>query len=1081
MSDPKELFRMDEEAREKIRKRIDRNYFVEAGAGSGKTSCLVDRMTAMVESGIDVSRICAITFTKAAANEFYARFQKKLSERSRESDKGTTPESRARCREALKDLDLCFMGTIDSFCFTILQEHPAEAGVPFNAGVRAEDEMVDVWKREYARILGGEYLDEELEALAQDFVRIQEKPESVFLNCLKKLWGVRNGEIVFEGLEGTKPYELIKPLQDEIVPLLEWVLENEDWQSGITAKDPVKAFEELKKNIQMLKAPWVENFGQAMKILDGLKLLRISLEADVETGHRYAEKYFQVHLTRNRPAWYELVPGKNPDPESYPYVKALNRLQDLQYQTAMEFVTKAMAKMEKELKRQGTLSFFDCLYTLRDMLREDVKRDGRLIRHIAERHSYFLIDEFQDTNPMQAEVFFLLSAVEPDENWRECVPRLGSLFIVGDPKQSIYRFNQADIPAYRKVKELFRDDVGEVLYLTRNFRSTTTMKEWFNERFSEILSVDSEDRCLFHEIPMGEDEKPEDFSGVFRYTSRVGKDTPREEKDPWQVADQISRLVKNPEIIIRDKESGKPRELSFGDVMVITPTKTSLEEISKELSERRIPFRVEGKVVFKESPSFVAACDLFRYYGAPFESYYTLRGKRILRDGEAVPALQKSARWMSHTVLFRTILEEHRVFERFGFGNMEVTYYGLELLREAEQAGDLPTRKEAIRFLDGLLENPDIERSISLEYNSDRVHVANLHKIKGLESEAVILAKPYRQNKAPEFRTEYLAGEPRTYLFKIETGNGNNWDKRTIKTSGFKEECEAETESLAAEGDRLLYVAATRARSILVISEGLTEGGNVSNANPWNPLLKGVHHTLPDRAEPLNTEAEIVTAGDLAGEEDRIEIDGSSCKEASYHLLRPSKLELKSRISSEDDFEDREDEEIRTRDLMRNAARTGTLVHRLMEVLVKSRDTILPEAAVEGVLSEFGVEEAEYRSLLEKVCQQIRSGGYPQENGGPADILRELLSAEEVYCEMPFCFSEEGAEDRPETLWHGVMDVVYRKAGKWHIVDYKTNAEEEGLDEKYEGQLQAYEKAFRILNQDEGTAEAVARVYHIDV
>ena len=1068
MSDPKELLRMDEEAREKIRTRIDQNFFVEAGAGSGKTSCLVDRMTAMVESGIEVGQICAITFTKAAANEFYARFQSKLSERSLETTEGTTPGSRERCREALKNLDLCFMGTIDSFCYTILQEHPAEAGVPFSVSVRAEEEMKDIWKREFVRIQRGEYQDPELESLGRGFLLVQEKPEAAFLDCIGRLWRVRNGEIVFDYPEEIDWEGLLAPLQSEIVPLLEWVLDHEEWQTGIKEKAALKAFENLKKNMQVLKTPWSDNFGTVLKALKDIKNLRLSLDADVETGHRYAGKYFQVHLTRNRPAWYELWGKEDSDPEDYPYRKALDQLLGVQYRISMAFVTRSMENIEKELKRQGVLSFFDCLYTLRGMLREDVKREGRLIRHIAERHAFYLIDEFQDTNPMQAEIFFLLSAREPKTNWRECIPRPGSLFIVGDPKQSIYRFNQADIPAYRRVKALFTGEKGAVLYLTRNFRSTPKMTEWFNEQFSRILSVDSEDRCLFREIPRDEEETTKGFSGIFRYVSQAGKETPLERRDPYQVVEQIKSLVKNPDIIIWDRKDKKTRELSFGDVMVITSTKTSLGEISKELSMQQIPFRVEGKVVFRESPSFVAACDLFRYYGAPYDRYEKYRGTRILKDEEELEVLKKERLRMSHTALFRAILEEHRIFERFGTGNMEVTYYGLELLREAEQSGELPTRKEAIHFLEDLLEDrAKIERSISLEYDSDRVHLANLHKVKGLEAEAVILAKPSGQSHSPESRTEYMTSEPITYLFKSDG----------IQTSGFGEELEAEKQSLAAEKGRLLYVAATRARSVLVISEGLTEGGNASGSNPWLPLLEGVVHTLPERTEPLKLEAEAMDLEALTKEEGsgREWIEGGLSKEISYKILRPSKVTLKSRTASEDDYEDLADEEIRSREVRRDAALVGTLVHRLMEILVNSGNRVDRESAVEAILSEYGAQNDSYKELLLRVCDRIQKGGYEQEDGVPADILTELLDAEEVHCEVPFCHAEE--TEGIQTLWHGVMDVVYRKDGEWHILDYKTNAEAAELEEKYEGQLEAYQKAFKVMTGE----KAGARIYHIDV
>ena len=139
------------------------------------------------------------------------------------------------------------------------------------------------------------------------------------------------------------------------------------------------------------------------------------------------------------------------------------------------------------MRDKGYLSYFDCLYYLRNMLKNDAEKDGKLIRYIYDRHSYFLIDEFQDTNPMQAEVFFYLTSENPVPQWSACVPRQGSLFIVGDPKQSIYRFRSADVSSFLKVKHLFEESGGAILALSKNFRSTRSLCEHFNQMFSEML------------------------------------------------------------------------------------------------------------------------------------------------------------------------------------------------------------------------------------------------------------------------------------------------------------------------------------------------------------------------------------------------------------------------------------------------------------------------------------------------------------------------------------------------------------------------------------------------------------------
>ena len=105
----------------------------------------------------------------------------------------------------------------------------------------------------------------------------------------------------------------------------------------------------------------------------------------------------------------------------------------------------------------------------------------------------------------------------------------------------------------------------------------------------------------------------------------------------------------------------------------------------------------------------------------------------------------------------------------------------------------------------------------------------------------------------------------------------------------------------------------------------------------------------------------------------------------------------------------------------------------------------------------------------------MRAGGYPQENDAPQDLLKELMSADEVYCEVPFCYQIPDGEKT--SIWNGVMDAVYCKDGQWHIIDYKTNADPADLDKKYQDQLTAYKAAFKAMTGE----EADALIYHVDV
>lgn len=156
-----------------------------------------------------------------------------------------------------------------------------------------------------------------------------------------------------------------------------------------------------------------------------------------------------------------------------------------------------------------------------------------------------------------------------------------------------------------------------------------------------------------------------------------------------------------------------------------------------------------------------------------------------------------------------------------------------------------------------------------------------------------------------------------------------------------------------------------------------------------------------------------------------------------------------------------------------NAALVGTMVHKLMEMLVSAETMPSADDAIKNIINSFGA-NTECGSLLYGVYEKITNGGFPQDNGMPDDILTELSAADEVYCEVPFCHTDQ--EDTT-ILWNGIIDLLYKKSGKWHIVDYKTNAEAADLDHKYEGQLSAYKAVFNKITGE--TADTF--IYHIDV
>ena len=1098
-----DLIRKDTAARESIVNDIQHNFFVEAGAGSGKTTVLVKRMVGMVEAGIDVSSICAITFTKAAANEFYERFQKALIERSQEKTaENFTPQlgelgnpsdiTRERCFKALQNIDLCFMGTIDSFCNMILSEHPVEAGIPSEAAVTDEEEMEQYYLHEYNRIQNGEE-GERLKDLSDQFRKYHRRSEQAFTAILKKLMATRSAEHRYQKREEMDADEQFAQQKQRYIKIYNAICQHPEtlYTNNSESRD---AWRTLSFKITRISESWNDILPEIASLIRSISKLRLNPIENLETVLPELNLCFVPHCRASggKIQWYEMSEDMG---------KAIYEgIEEQIYYISMLFCTECMNLITARLRKEGRLSFFDYLLYLRDMLREDAAAEGKLIRHISERHRHFLIDEFQDTDPIQAEIFFYLAADKIGKKWYECQLRQGALFIVGDPKQSIYRFRNADVSSYLNIRSRFEDvKVGQVLYLSRNFRSTETMCQWFNEAFQHLLAEDTADQSRYELIPLSGSRKEEDtFKGVYYYD--VIKSDAEEEKDAYKVADIIEKLVHNRKYKICGKEDTEPRELEYRDFMIITPSKTRLQDYTVQFTKRRIPYKVEGKIVFSESEALKDAVNIYqcivnaednRYFFAVLKgSLFRLsdddisclqrQGMKFRIDADIsniqmdenvrakIRSLQKiraDLNGMSPSVLLGRIIEEYKIFEKTGVKNLEYVFYVLELLKKAETTGEIASLKEGSSYMEHLFEDKnEIERCVSLTRETNTVHLANVHKVKGLERPVVILASPSRKKSEPELRMEVQKEGSNCYVINIRNKYG-----KYIQTEQFPSKKAAEEESLAAEQIRLLYVAATRARNALIISRAINKKG-LSATNPYNPLLNYVSDNIEELLKD-DRKTEVKERKKRSAEEiyrNNTTLNFAANKTESYALVAPSKI---ARITDRENAE--KDEEVTVSyKYKKDPALVGTMVHQLMEYLVRSKDALNSKTAIDAILREYGVfEDPFYRNVLVTVLSTIRNGGYPQKNNAPQDILKELLSADEVFCELPFTWAEDN------TVYNGIMDVVYRKGKQWFIVDYKTNSDPDDLDEIYAGQLEAYKKAFLAFSKE----TAMTMIYHIDI
>lgn len=1134
MSEKDSLIR-DTESRKKIVTETDKNFFVEAGAGSGKTTMLVNRMVAMVEDDVPIEKMCAITFTKAAAAEFYDRFQKLLIERSNPDqkweDKGYAGQlkkpnrvSRDMCEKALQNIDLCFMGTIDAFCAMVLSEHPSEAGIPSDNILISDEEAEDFYRQQYVKICKGEYGDE-LKEMAKPFSVFYWNAEEVFAKGLSVFMSNRNVNFKFSKTDKADIDKAFAAEREELLNAVKCMIEHPELKYPAENKN-LAAWEKISDTYKDIKKRWSNNFTNIIYALKALIDIRLIPEA----MDRYETVFSGLFEPRESSGkWLDCNVGKEGG--------VLRKLQDLCYSVTMTFLEACVPHLEKAMRDKGYMTYFDYLYYLREMLKRDAGKGGKLIKHIYDRHRYFLIDEFQDTNPLQAEIFFYLTSKDPVPEWRKCKPRPGSLFIVGDPKQSIYRFRGADVTSFLRVKGLFENGVGEVLSLSRNFRSTRKLCEFYNRSFTKMLPEESAYQSRFEEIPLPDDDKEDEFTGIFTYESFTGaleKDHP-DETDPVQIANIIERLVDNDKYLIR---TGKDKELvkiRYSDIMVITCNKKNLGPIISCLDSRDIPVRVEGQVPFAANEALVEISKIYFAVANPGDKsalYGALTGKifgftkddimiycknagkesfkpsfdtgecnddtacAVAESINKIKCLHYEAGKLSPAAVFSRIMDDQRIFEYIKADKLEVVYYALELMRSAESSGTITSMQDGAAFIEDMIAGRSKEeRCLSLDNDRDAVHMANLHKVKGLEAPVVILSAATKFPIGTDKRIEHGDEGSEAYIFnlpkKSDSGSSGGY---YFETKIFADKAEEENEAGKAENNRLIYVASTRARNTLIIYDRLvkTKKGE-SHKTIWKDLMEeglpDFFDSVCDPVQKFRTESEEADPATLYKEATEMCVleKRERFETPTYITENPSRLKLVSKLSDSDEkviVMDDAGSGTGDKDENKTAgtypALLGTMVHRLMEMLVSAGNKAETASVTEEIITEYSTPEIEafekdLKKVLTGVADRIKNGGYPQTNDLPQDIMKTLLEADEVYCEVPFSYCEEGSDGK--VLWNGIMDVVYLKDGKWHIVDYKTNADGSDLDTKYQAQLKAYVKAFKATTGE----DADVLTYHIDI
>jgi ATP-dependent helicase/nuclease subunit A len=1044
---------VDSEQRQRAVESRDRCLCVEAGAGTGKTTLLVERVMHLIRSDprMEMENLVIITFTEKGSEELKLKVRERLQQESRKD---------ASFQKALWNLDQAHISTIHSFAASILRERPVEAGVDPDFSVLDEignrlllDELWEQWLT--LRMENGA---RGIREALNSGVKLEQMQEIAL-----RLYAHR--ELLPLSMENLPPLpdakEFVQLLQGAVESLLS--LRKAHCQNE---SDPgFKNISELYN--QLVKIQWLGDNGSLRFILDGMA----------------------VHATKgNKKNW---IPQEVCGKQKEICRELKSRLEEfrsnIHCRVAVELfheLSGFVAHVQQEKRRRGQMDFHDLLLQARDLLRDHL----HVRRHFQGRFRYILVDEFQDTDPLQVEIVFFLAEDGPRASrWDEVELSAGKLFLVGDPKQSIYRFRRADLEIYARAREIIKRQ-GEIVPVFQNFRSVPGVIRWVNETFRPLIQPPADGDYQ----PRYEDLHPyrsDRGHGPAVQRLRVAEDL--EEPDRKSIekirrleAQRIAEAAAALQWKIWDAHARQWRPAQFRDVAILFPSSTGIEIYEEALRGRQVPYRLEAGRRFYRREDIVdlavvlAAVDNPRdelalvaalrssYFGVSDEEIFLYRAGggsldyqrgrpqeasaireafNLLNELHAIRNAQPVAR------IVELLLGKTRALERLSSqpGGQQAI---LNLRKLAEQArafgmaGGVSFRR-FVRWLDKMRAEEHQEEDFpAAAAQEDAVSLLTVHKAKGLEFPVVILANLMSE---PRHEAACIANWAEGRLDLALRGKDSGFC-----TPGYSNALRWNEVREEAEDIRLLYVAATRAQDWLVIADSPVKeksyGGCLRGSLEYIPALATPTPTLPvngegvpsstpsfpsltggERGAPLTRGAREALARYGRWKEDRERLLAESPR--SIPVVTPSGMERRA-VS----------DHIPPTSPGPDALALGRAFHAVMAAVEFPSAADL-ERRVRHAAANFGLRGQE--RLLLQMARQCLENPLLARARGAARFLREV----------PISVIMEGE------MVEGSVDLIIEEQDGLVVVDYKTDDVEVGsLEERvaaYRGQLELYARS----------------------
>lgn len=799
------------------------NCLVSAGAGSGKTAVLCERIYTLVKKYGRIDNFLILTFTNLAAAEMKQRIRKRLSE-DEETKKFAT------------EVDNTHIETFDAFYLYIARKYFYALGIPKDVSI-IDNSIVEIKRRQLVDEIFAKLANEKdegfVELMKAFSLKDNDNLKSIVLKVLAEADKKVDKESFFNSLENdcsSEEYvnQVIKDMVDLIKKKTRFLIEKTKEYSDVLEAEDLG-------NIQNALYGLLGNEGYS-QLVDSLKALKFKNKKspyDGDVAIRDAINNFKNG---------KIVQAK--DKNAYPSVEEIKSAieENHKHTRTLLSISRKIDKQIDEYKiKKNAYSFVDISRLVLKLL-----QDEAIVKELKDRFDFIMVDEYQDTNDIQESVLNIIGR--------------NNVYMVGDIKQSIYRFRNADCTIFnRKFNEYKSNpELGEEIDLNKSFRSRQDVVNYINDLFSKLMvpSINPIDYSNGHNFGFGRieygDENPIYQTEEYHYEYSVSSESINKERQ-MIINDIIDKY--NNKYMVYDFDQKKTRPVEFKDFAIIIDREGEFSDFVKALSEAGIPVNSRGKEKLMKSDINIVLsslvkllyCALNNDYGNDYKHAFlsvarsflveesdqklceTFRDKshnlsQVTPLGQKIELLKERLRFASLEEVMKVLFEEFHLYEKvIKIGNYYANVHKAEsLLKYAAQMDILGMNiSDLVNYFDNLNEyDLDIDyRDSDSQENS--VTLINIHQSKGLEYNIIYYPRLNKEFNLQPFNEKYQVSKKYGIILPIKNLITKDLNKYIARSEDLEERI------------RVLYVALTRAKQKIILYFGKKENKKFSFIMPF--------------------------------------------------------------------------------------------------------------------------------------------------------------------------------------------------------------------------------------------------------